>query len=126
MKRITTFVENNKKDLKLDITVSHSRPKIMKMNNAGIFWKFKNITNGDNDEFSLGTQKITFGEGYWTFDMIKEKLKTYFVTFVANEHDNTCTISPTTADLDMKNFGPVSGFLKNHAVKINMTATHKY
>ena len=55
--------------------------------------------------------------------MIVEKLKTHSITLVANKHDNTFTISPTTADFDLINFRTLLGFPRNHVVKINTTAT---
>ena len=38
----------------------------MELNNATIFWNFQNVIK----------QKISFGQAYWTFDMIEEKFKT--------------------------------------------------
>ena len=38
--------------------------------NICIFWRFKNVLKNTNDKIT----GITFGEGYWTFNMISKKL----------------------------------------------------
>ena len=53
--------------------------------NIGIFWKFKNVLKNAND-------KITFGEGYWSFNMISEKLAENNIQLERNRYDNTCKI----------------------------------
>ena len=56
--------------------------------NAAIYWNFKNVITNYND--TLGT--ITFDEGYWTFDMIKTKLKESNIKLERNAHNNTYKI----------------------------------
>ena len=75
MKKITVFIEDNKKDLYLDVSINKLGRSIMTLKNATIYWKYKNVITGINDHVMYGTTKITFEEGYWTFDMVKENSK---------------------------------------------------
>ncbi len=47
----------------------------MTLNNATLFWSYKNIRQFANNTITHGSDTITFNEGYWTFDMIQDKLR---------------------------------------------------
>ena len=113
MKKITVFIENNKKDLYLDVSVNKLGKSIMTLNNAAIYWKYKNVIAGDNDYVMYGAKKITFEEGYWTFNMMKEKLENENVKLEANKHNDTCKIRSNGENLNLKKFAPLLGFPEN-------------
>ncbi len=46
----------------------------MTLNNATLFWHYKNVRKNVNDTVTHGSDTIIFDEGYWTFDMIQDKL----------------------------------------------------
>ena len=113
MKKITVFIENNKKDLYLDVSVNKLDKSIMMLNNAAIYWKYKNVIANDNDYVMFGAKKISFEEGYWTFNTMKEKLEKENVKLEANKHNDTCKIQSNGANLNLKNFAPLLGFPVN-------------
>ena len=72
----------------------------MTLNNAMLFWHYKNV----NDTITHGSDTIIFNEGYWTVDMIQDKLRDNKIALKFNAHDNTCKIHPDKI-LNLKNFG---------------------
>ena len=50
---------------------------VVRLCNATIYWHYKNVRTGPgvNDTVTYGSKKITFKEGYWTFNMIRDKLR---------------------------------------------------
>ena len=123
MKKITVFIENNKKDLYLDVSVNKLVKSEMMLNNAAIYWKYKNIIKNDNDYVTFGAKKISFEEGYWTFNMMKEKLEKENVKLEANIFNDTCKIQSNGANLNLKNFGPLLGFPVNKVLSSGSWAT---
>ena len=110
-------MEDNKKDLYLEVCINKSVKSIMTLKNATIYWKYKNVITGVNDYVMYGTTKITFEEGYWTFEMIKEKLeKDKKIKLVANKHNNTCKIYSDGRNLNLKNFATLLGFPENKII----------
>ena len=82
------------------------------VNNVSIYWKFRNVHNY-NYEVTLveanGSQTVLqFGTGYWTFNMISERLKLDDISLTKNRHNNTCRIH--------SNFGLLLGFKKNTVI----------
>lgn len=116
MKKITAFIEDNKKDLYLDVCINKPDRSIMSLRNAAIYWKYKNVITGDNDHIMKGTIKIPFEEGYWTFNMMKEKLEKHTIKLEANRHNNACKIYSETQDLNLKKFGELLGFPEDKTV----------
>ena len=88
----------------------------MSLKNAAIYWKYKNVITDVNDHIMRGTTKIPFEEGYWTFDMMKEKLEQRTIKLEANKHYNTCKIYSKTQDLNLKKFGELLGFPEDKTV----------
>ena len=64
----------------------------MTLNNTTLFWYYKNVRKNVNDTITHGSNNIIFDEGYWTFDMIQDKLKDNKIPLKFNAHDNTCKI----------------------------------
>ena len=116
MNKIIVFIENNKKELRLDTCVIRPEGAIMTLRNASVCWNYKNVITGDNDYIMRETTKIPFGEGYWTFGMIKKGLRDQSVKLEANKHDNTCKIYSETQDLNLKKFGKLLGFPENEII----------
>ncbi len=77
------YLEDN---LKCKIT------SFMTLNNATLFWHYKNVRQGTNDTITHGGSVITFNEVYWTFDMIQDRLRDNKIALKYNAHDNTCVI----------------------------------
>ncbi len=81
----------------------------MTLNNATLFWSYKNVRKNLNDTVTHGSDVITFGEGYWTFDMIQDKFRNNKIALKYNTYDNTCKIY-SDKNLNLKNFGLLLGF----------------
>ena len=86
--------------------------------NICIFWRFKNILKNANDKIT----GITFGEEYWTFNMISKKLSESNIQLERNWYDNTCKIH-SPRQLNLFNFGPLLGFPVNTVVQANTWTT---
>ncbi len=80
----------------------------MTLNNATLFWHYKNVQQNINDTITHGSDNI-FSEGYWTFDMIQDKLRDNKIALKFNAHDNTCKIY-SDKTFNRKNFGLLLGF----------------
>ncbi len=94
----------------------------MKLNNATLIWNFKNVQQNVNDTLNNGHDIITFEEGYWTFNMIQDKLKKSSIILKYNAYDNTCKIYSDKA-LILNEFGVLLGFPTNRAVTAKSWAT---
>ena len=116
MSKIIVFIENNKKELRFDTCIIKPAGSIMTLKNASVYWNYKHVITGKNDHVMRGTTKITFEEGYWTSDMIEEKLGKQSIKLEANEHNNTCKIYSETQNLNLKKFGELLGFPENEIV----------
>ena len=87
----------------------------MTLNNATLFWKYKNVRQNVNDTVTHGSDTIIFDEGYWTFDMIQDKLRNNKIALKYNPHDNTCKIC-SDKNLNLKSFGLLLGFSLSYTV----------
>ena len=81
----------------------------MTLNNATLFWRFKNVLTHVNDTITHGGDTITFDEGYWTFNMIQDKLRKKKILLEFNPFDNTCKIYADKT-INLKKFGNLLGF----------------
>ena len=88
------------------------------MKNIGIIWQFKNVLTGANDTIS----GVTFEEGYWSFNMISEKLSENNVQLERNRYNNTCKIR-SPSQINLLNFGPLLGFPVNTIIPVNTWTT---
>ncbi len=87
----------------------------MTLNNATLFWRYKNVRQNVNDIITHGSDTITFDEGYWTFDMIQDKLGDNKIVLRFNAYDNTCRIY-SDKTLNLKKFGLLLGFSLSYTV----------
>ena len=95
----------------------------MHVKNIRVYWEFKNVLKGANDSINTITggvniDPITFGERYWSFNMISERLGESNVQLERNRHDNTCKIR-SAKQLNLLNFGPLLGFPVNKVIQPN-------
>ncbi len=74
---------------------------------------YKTITHGSNN--------IIFNQGYWTFDMIQDKLRDK-IALKFNAHDNMCKIYSDKI-LNLKNFGLLLGFPLSYTVSPKVCKT---
>ena len=79
------------------------------LNNATLFWHYKNVRKNVSDTVTHGSDNIIFDEGYWTFDMIQDKLRDNKIALKHNTYDNTCKIY-SDKTLNLKSFGLLLGF----------------
>ena len=64
-----------------------------------------------------GTQTVLqFGIGYWTFDMIVERLALESVSLKKNRHNKTCRIHSNKYEIHLGNFGTLIGFEKGRVI----------
>ena len=87
----------------------------MTLNNATLFWHYKNVRQNVNDTVTHGSDTIIFDEGYWTFDMIQDKLRDNKIALKYNTYDNTCKIY-SDKTLNLKSFGLLLGFSSSYTV----------
>ncbi len=87
----------------------------MTLNNATLFWHYKNVRQNVNDTITHGSDTIIFNEGYWTFDMIQDKLRDNKTALKFNAHDSMCKIY-SDKTLNLKNFGLLLGFSLSYTV----------
>ena len=120
MEKITAWLNEGQNDVYLDGYVETSINSKIVINNVSIFWRFKNI-HKDNLEVTLieanGARTVLqFGTGYWTFDMISERLSQEKVTLKKNRHNNTCRIHSEKYEIHLGNFGLLIGFEKDTVI----------
>jgi hypothetical protein len=111
MKKLTMFIENGTTEFFPDKCIRTNAESELILKNATIYWAYKNLRSGVNDNITYGQKKITFDEGYWTFDAIKKKLKADGIVIERNTHDNICKIYPANkVNLHLNEFAPLIGF----------------
>jgi hypothetical protein len=111
MKKLTVFIKNGTTEFFPDKCIRTNVESELILKNATIYWAYKNVRSDVNDNITYGQKKITFDEGYWTFDAIKKKLKTDGIVIERNTHNNTCRIYPATkVNLHLNEFAPLIGF----------------
>ena len=125
MEKVTAWLSNGQNDIYLDGFVETDINSKIVINNVSIFWRFENI-HEDNREVTLvesnGTQTVLqFGTGYWTFDMIAERLSLEKVTLKKNRHNNTCRIDSDKYEIHLGNFGLLIGFEKDTVITRGFT-----
>ena len=121
METITAWLKNGSNVVYLDDSfVETTVDSKIVVNNVSIYWKFRNV-HQDNYEATLvevdGSQTvIQFGTGYWTFNMISERLKLDDISVTKNRHNNTCRIHSNKYEIHLGNFGLLLGFKKNTVI----------
>ena len=117
-RKITVFIDNNKKELYLESCLVKPEISLMTLKNVTVYWKFKNITSETEVKFGAtgNAKKITFEEGYWPFEMIKERLGSDNVAVEALRHNNKYRIKPNGGSLNLGKLGPLLGFPENQVI----------
>ena len=123
MNKLSLILDAGKHAVYLDKIVTTRYDSKMHVKNIGVYWKFKNVLKGANDSINTITggvniDPITFGEGYWSFNMISERLGESNIQLEPNRHDNTCKIR-STKQLNLLNFGPLLVFPVNKVIQPN-------
>ena len=116
MNKLSLNLDTGKHFVYLDRFITTRYESKMHVKNIGIFWKFKNVLKNANDRIT--GVPITFGEGYWSFNMISERLGESNIQLERNRYDNTCKIR-STKQLNLLNFGPLLGFPVNAVIQAN-------
>lgn len=96
MKKLTVFIEDNRKELELDESLVINRDSYIYVKTVSIYWNYNNVYSGYNDEIYYGPRKINFDQGYWTFELLSGNIKV-----IKNMHNNICTIT-TDSNLHLK------------------------
>ena len=129
MKNISVFIEGGAKTLKFKKPIV-TYASLLTVKEVTVFWKFKNITDDiDNGKFIIkkgigDDEEKTFGEGYWDFQQIKERLEGEKLELSMNVHDNTCSIINNTGRIvNLKKFGKLLGFPENHDLPSGTSAS---
>ena len=123
MNKISLILDTGKHAVYLDKFITTRYDSKMYVKNIGVYWKFKNILKGANDSINtvsgfVNIDPIMFEEGYWTFNMISEKLGESNIQLERNRYDNTCKIR-SAKQLNLLNFGPLLGFPVNKVIQPN-------
>ena len=122
--RFQVYVEDNKKIVNFDERQSGKYD--MYLRNATIFWKFKNIVKGKNDEIrdNSNAKVDTLSEGYHSFQDLQAIFKANSITLTPNYFDNTCSATATTKNIKLGNLGVMLGLGdKNLVLKTNIKKT---
>ena len=119
MKKVSLLLDSGKNEVYLDRFINTRTDSKMEVRNAAVCWNFKNIIKSVNDTITLTSKNITFGEGYWTFHMMAERLAESDVKLDRNRSDNTCKIFSKDTDVNLRSLGPMLGFSKDTTVKAN-------
>ena len=123
MNKLSLILAAGKHAVYLDKFVTTRYDSKMYVRNIGVYWKFKNVLKSANDSINTITggvniDPITFGEGYWSFNMISERLGESNIQLERNRHDITCKIR-SAKQLNLLNFGPFLGFPANKVIQPN-------
>ena len=126
MKKLTVFIEDDKKELDLDESLVIYHDSFIYVKTVSIFWDYNNVYSGENDEIVYGSTTVKFEPGYWTFDLIKKKFESLNgnLSITANLHNNSCTIT-SDAKLQLERFGELIGFDNNTTINSGSSKTSK-
>ena len=106
MNKLSLILDAGKHAVYLDKFITTRYDSKMYVRNIGVYWKFKNVLKGANDSINTITgDPITFGEGYWSFNMISERLSESNIQLERNRHNNTYKIR-SAKQLNLLNIGP--------------------
>ena len=109
MRKLTALIEGDNKEVQLDesiLVTGDSRNLLVKT--AVVYWNYNNIFAGFNDRFIGYWGRITLTEGYWSIQMLENKLKTEKVTLEASTVKGKCTIQRSDPPLFL---GRLVGYL---------------
>ena len=117
-------LDTGKHDIFLQRCIRAKYGEKIHVKNISVSWKYKNILTNDNNLIKFITvpdhpaMGVAFEEGYWTFNMIADRLAESGITLEPHKHDNKCSIlSPKK--LNLYHFGPLLGFPENAIIPKN-------
>ena len=122
--RFQVYITDNSKTV--NFTERQSGRYDMYLRNATIFWKFKNIVKGENDEIrdNSNAKDDTLSEGYHSFQDLQAIFKANSITLTPNYFDNTCSATATTKNIKLGNLGVMLGLGdKNQVLRTNVKFT---
>ena len=120
MKNISVLIEGSGKKFKFEKPIITYGTRLA-AKEVTVFWNFKNITSTiGNHTYVIKSNPEsteTINDGYYDFQMLKERLKLDKLELQMNTYNNTCTIeNKNTVSVDLKKFGKLLGFPVNHQV----------
>ncbi len=128
-RNIVVFITGGTEKLILDEPFLTGHDTTIQLKQATVFWKFENITS-TNDEFEKvitgsDNEKKTFGEGYWDFELIKDRMEEENIFLTPTVHNNRCEINnKNTETINLKNFGKLLGFNADTTIPNGKTPLH--
>ena len=114
MNKLSLILDTGKHAVYLDRFITTRYDSKIHVKNISIYWKFKNVLKNANDSIT----GVTFEGGYWSFNMISEKLSESNILLERNRYDNTCKIR-SARQLNLLNFGPLLGFAVSKVIQAN-------
>ena len=121
MDKLMLSLDTGKHDIFLQRCITTKYGEKIHVKNISVLWKYKNILTNDNDLIKFPDHPATgvaLEEGYWTFNMIADRLSESGITLERHKHDNRCTIL-SSKKLDLYRFGPLLGFPENTIIPKN-------
>ena len=115
-RNITVFITGGTKKLELDEPFLTGHDTTIQLKRATVFWRFQNITTANNNNYfdkvvSAGNERKTFDDGYWDFELLKERLEEEKIELIQKVHDNKCKVNNKNSEtINQKNFGKLIGF----------------
>ncbi len=115
-RNITVFITDGTKKLQLDEPFLTGHNTTIQLKRATVFWRFRNITTANNNNYfdkvvSGGNERKTFDDGYWDFELLKERLEEEKIELIQKVHDNKCKVNNKNSEtINLKNFGKLIGF----------------
>ena len=127
-RNITVFITDGTKKLILDEPFLTGHDTTIQLKRATVFWRFQNITAANNNNkfekviTSTDNETKTFDDGYWDFELLKERLKEEKIELIQKVHDNTCQVDNKTGKtINLKNFGKLLGFAADRTIDVGRT-----
>ena len=94
-------LDTGKTDVFLRKCITTKSGEKIYVKNISVLWKYKNVRTNVNDVIKFITVPdhpatgVSFEEGYWTFNMIVDRLAEFNITLERHMHNNRSTILST-------------------------------
>ncbi len=117
-RNITVFITGGTKKLEVDEPFLTGHDTTIQLKRATVFWKFRNITSTNKNNYfdkvvsgGGADERKTFDDGYWDFELIKKRLEEEKIQLKAFVHDNRCSVTNNTSEtVNLRNLGKLLGF----------------
>lgn len=85
MRKLTVLIEGDSKEVQFDesVIVTGNSPYIL-VKTVTVYWNYNDFA-GYNDYVNGSQRMVTLTEGYWTFQMLVDKLKVEGLTLEASK-----------------------------------------